>query len=74
MIKSLTESFIMNRLSVVLLNETWLYRNDKQAKHSILQEIKNEAGIEVLRKDRDSREGGVVIAFRSEDITLKSWV
>ena len=66
-IKSLQECFNINKLSVALLNETWFYKSDKQAKH-LLQEMKNETGI---RKDRDSRGGGVAIAFNSNQIMLK---
>ena len=69
-IKSLSECFKMNKLSVALLNETWLHKSDKQAKH-LLQELKNESGIEILRKDRDSRGGGVALAYDSNVLSLK---
>ena len=48
----------------------WFHKSDKQAKH-LLQEVKNETGITLIRKDRDSRGGGVAIAYNSSQITLK---
>ena len=69
-LNSLVECFKMNNLSVSLLNETWLYKSDTQAGHQ-LKQISQEHGIEVIRKDRDSRGGGVAIAFDSSKISLK---
>ena len=59
-----------NKLSLSLLNETWLYKNDPQAK-KLLLDIKQEHGVEFIRRDRDSRGGGVTIAFDSKLISLK---
>ena len=69
-IKSLRECFNMNKLSVALLNETWLCRGDRQAK-TMLQDLKDETGIEILRKDRDSRGGGVALAYDSNLMSLR---
>lgn len=69
-IKSLVECFKMNDLTTALLNETWLYRSDPQAK-KLLQQIAEENNIRVIRKDRDSRGGGVAIAFDTTKISLK---
>ena len=60
----------MNKLSLAILNETWMYKNDKHAKH-LLQDLARESGIELIRKDRDSRGGGVAIAFDSGLLSLK---
>ena len=60
----------MNKLHVVLLNETWFYKSDSQLKTS-LQNMKNEHGIELIRKDRNSRGGSVGVAFDSKNVTLK---
>ena len=60
----------MNKLSLAVLNETWLYKSDTQARH-LLQDLKNETGIQILRKDRDSRGGGVAIAFNTNIMSLK---
>ena len=60
----------MNMLHVALLNETWLYKYDTQARR-LFQNIKEEKGICIIRKDRDSREGGIAIAYDSSKITLK---
>ena len=62
--------FKKNKLSLSLLNETWLYKNDPQAK-KLLLDIKQEHGVEFIRRDRDSRGGGVTIAFDSKLISLK---
>ena len=69
-LNSLVECFKMNNLSVSLLNETWLYKSDSQAKH-LLKQISLDHKIEIIRKDRNSRGGGVAIAFNSDKISLK---
>ena len=69
-LNSLVESFKMNKLSFVLLNETWFYKSDPQTKN-LLQEINREHGIQFIRKDRDSRGGGVAVAFDSNLMTMK---
>lgn len=60
----------MNSLTNALLNETWLYRNDPQAK-KMLKEVAEENGVRLIRKDRDSRGGGVAVAYDSNKISLK---
>ena len=69
-IKSLTECFNMNKLDVSILNETWMYKNDSQMK-KILSDLLTQEKIGMIRKDRDSRGGGVAIAFDTSKITLK---
>ena len=69
-LNSLIECFKMNNLSVSLLNETWLYKSDPQAKH-LLKQISQDHKVEIIRKDRNSRGGGVAIAFNSDKISLK---
>ena len=60
----------MNALSVALLNETWFFKSDPQTR-KLLIEIGQENRIEFIRKDRDSRGGGVAIAFDTNKIKLK---
>ena len=62
---SLKECFKMNDLHISLLNETWFNRSDAQL-HALLKDIDQESGIQIIRKDRDSRGGGVAIAFGTE--------
>lgn len=52
-IKSLVETIKMNKLSVTLLNETWLYKLDKKGKKQ-LQEMRDEFGFDIIRRDRNS--------------------
>ena len=47
-LKFLATCFKINNLSFALLNETWLYKNDPQAK-KLLSEMNNEHGIDMLR-------------------------
>ena len=68
----------MNNTTVALLTETWLTKGDKLTKKR-LQEIEMEHGIKIIRKDRNSRGGGVALAYDSklsgfEKIKLKSLV
>ena len=60
----------MNKLFLAIINEPRFYKSDAKLKH-ILEEVKNETGIEFIRKDRDSRRGGVAIAFDSNLVSLK---
>ena len=48
-----------------MLTETWLYRSDSQLK-KLLVDISDRDGVSFLRRDRDSRGGGVAIAFNSK--------
>ena len=57
-------------MSVAILNGTWLYKSDSQFK-LVQKDLKNEKGIELLRRDRDSIGGGVACAYNSNLITLK---
>ena len=60
----------MNKLFLAIINEPRFYKSDAKLKH-ILEEVKNETGIEFIRKDRDSRRGGVAIAFDSNLVSIK---
>ena len=66
----LATCFKINNLSFALLNETWLYKGDPQAK-KLLSDIKIEHNIEIIRRDRDSRGGGVAVAFDSSLMNLR---
>ena len=66
----LAECFKINVLSLAILNETWLYRSDPQAK-KLLLDLKNEHNIDIIRKDRDSRGGGVAVAFNSKVLSMR---
>lgn len=68
--QSLIETFNMNSLTIALLNETWLYKSDKPVK-KIITDMKNEHGYDLIRRDRNSRGGGVAVAFDSRKISLK---
>ena len=46
-IRSLKECFNMNKLTLAILNETWLYKSDKQFRH-VQQDLKNETGIDIF--------------------------
>ena len=70
-INSLKECFKMNKLAVSILNETWLYKNDSQAK-KMFNSLLTEEKIAIIRKDRDSRGGGVAIAFDNKNIAKKT--
>ena len=69
-VSSLIECFKMNKIAVSLLNETWLYKNDSQMK-KVLSDMLLEEKIGIIRKDRDSRGGGVAIAYDTTLISLK---
>ena len=49
-LKFLRQCFEMNKLNIAILNETWLYRSDPQAK-KLLNDLKDEYSIELIRKD-----------------------
>ena len=70
---SLAENFRMNRSHLALLTETWFYKSDSQLK-SQLTDFKDEHGISLIRKDRDSRGGGVAVAFDSHTCNFKKLV
>ena len=67
----MVETFKMNDLTLALLNETWLYKSDKQVQKQ-LKNIKDEFGLDIIRKDRNSRGGGVAVAFNSNELLLKN--
>ena len=52
----------MNKTNIALLNETWFQKGDKQLK-GMLESIEMKDNIHFLRRDRNSRGGGVAIAF-----------
>ena len=53
-----------------MLTETWFRKSDKHLK-TLLQETASEHGIEFIRRDRDSRGGGVSIAYDSNKCCFK---
>ena len=61
-LESLIENFKHNESNVAMLTETWFYKSDSQLKNRLL-EIKNRDSVCLIRKDRDSRGGGVAVAF-----------
>ena len=61
-LKSLVANFEMNKTHVAMLTETWCYKSDSQLKKMLI-DIEDESDICLLRKDRDSRGGGVAIAY-----------
>ena len=67
---SMIECFNVNKLTIALLNETWLVKTDKQVRKQ-MRGIKDEHGITVIRKDGNSRGEGVAVAFNERDISLK---
>ena len=69
-LKFLTQCFQINVLDIALLNETWLYKSDPHAA-KLLNELKNDNGIEFLRKDRNSRGGGVAVAYNTNNVSMK---
>ena len=50
---SLIDMFVELDLNLVMLTETWFYKSDRQLKQS-LTEIRDEAGLVLIRKDSDS--------------------
>ena len=69
-LKSLVDNIQTNDSTLAILTETWLYRNDKQVKKE-LREIFDEHGLSIIRKDRNSRGGGVAIVYNSRVCELK---
>ena len=61
---SLLENFRMNEsnINIAMLTETWFTRNDKLLKNQ-LEHIELDDGVKFIRKDRNSRGGGVALAF-----------
>ena len=55
---------------MAILTETWLYRNNKHVKKE-LRGIFDQYGLSTLRKDRDSRGGGVAVVYNSRVCELK---
>ena len=68
--KFLSECFKINKLDLALLNETWFYKSDPQAS-KLLSDLKIDTGIDIIRKDRDSRGGRVAIAYNTNNMSLK---
>ena len=75
---SLVDNFRMNKTSLAILTETWFTRGDKLLR-SRLENIQLESNVQVIRRDRNSRGGGLAIAFNREEssfnkLKLKSLV
>ena len=63
-LSSLCTNFEMNDSTIALLTETWFTKGDKLLKNH-LNDIELAKNIKVLRKDRNSRGGGVALAFNA---------
>ena len=65
---SVLENFTELDLDFMIMSETWL-RRGKQSKEVLTQ--LRERGLEIIRRDRDSRGGGVAIIYRTSKLRLK---
>ena len=52
-VSSLVENIKANETTVAILTETWLHKNDKQAK-KMLNEMYDEHSLSIIRKDRNT--------------------
>ena len=52
----------MNESRIALLTETWFTHNDKILKAK-LEDLEMSSGICIIRRDRNSRGGGVALAY-----------
>ena len=68
--ESLVENIRTNETAFAILTETWLTKNDKQVKKQ-LSDIQDEHNLNIIRKDRNKRGGGVGIMFDSVKCDLK---
>ena len=69
-LSSLVENILTNETTFAVLTETWLYKGDKQIKKQ-LNDIFDEHSLGFIRKDRNSKGGGVAIMFDSKVCELK---
>ena len=67
---SLSENFKMNNSTVALLTETWFSKGNKKVAHE-LKILAQRDGISFLRRDRNTREGGVALAYDSSRAEFK---
>ena len=58
-------AFEINKSTISLCTETWFQKNDKQLK-KMLEEAEQKDNVRFIRRDRDSRGGGVAIAFSTD--------
>ena len=72
-LNSLVTNFLTNKTTVALLNETWFQKRDTQLK-CLLERVAQESNISIIRRDRNSRGGGVAIALHTEKMELKKVV
>ena len=70
-IDSLVNYFDEHGLTFCIITETWI-SNDNTTK-DILEELSNGANIEMIRKDRSGRGGGVAIAFNNTKAKFKKY-
>ena len=61
---SLASNFKMNKSVVALLTETWFNKGNKKLREDLIK-LEQAHDIKILRKDRNSRGGGVALAFDS---------
>ena len=67
---SLADNFRMNKTLMALPTKTWFSKGNKKIAHD-LKTLSLRDGISFLRRDRDTRGGGVAIAFDSSKLDLK---
>ena len=67
---SLAENFKTNKATLALLTETWFSKGNKKVAHG-LNILSQRDNISFIRKDRNTRGGGVAIAFNSSKIEVK---
>ena len=67
---SLAENFKTNKATLALLTETWFSKGNKKVAHG-LNLLSQRDSISFVRKDRNTRGGGVAIAFDTSKIELK---
>ena len=68
---SLVDKFRELDLEFAMINETWL-KNDRDTEAAI-KDIKDNENLEIIKKNRQSRGGGVAIIFDNTRMNLKSY-
>ena len=67
---SLSNNFKMNSATLAMLTETWFSKGNKKVAHE-LNILSQRDGTSFLRKDHNTRGGGVAIAFNSAKMEMK---
>ena len=66
---SLVDKFRELDLHLAMVNETWL-KNDRETEEAI-KDIKDNEGLEIIKKNRSTRGGGVAIIYDGKQMKLK---